>query len=132
MYTKDVAAIPHQNEGTVKDGDAFISIADSSSAVLCGSGSHVSPGQVFSHLKVGASNLQGKGTVLSTAEDVVKSSAVSTGQVAFNTSPGKVFSSLKFGSSNLEAEKHSLSAKVIGEQVIDDHFINAHSIFCLL
>jgi hypothetical protein len=131
MYAKDLAAIPRQNEETVKDGDALVSVATSSSAALHGSGSHTSPGQIFSHLKVGASDLQSKGTVLSTNEDVVKSSAVSPGQVVSHTSPGKVFSSLKFGSSNVEAA-HSLSAKAIGEQVIFDYFIHLHSVFCLL
>jgi hypothetical protein len=132
MYAKDLAAIPCQNEETVKDGDALVSVATSSSAALHGSRSHISPGQVFSHLKVGASNLQAKETVLSTNEDVVKSSAVSPGQVVSHTSPGKIFSSLKFGSSNVEAEAYSLSAKAIGEQVLFDYFIHVHSLFCLL
>lgn len=132
MYAKDLAAIPRQNEETVKVGDALVSVATSSSAALHGSGSHTSPGQVFSHLKVGASNVQAKGTALSANEDVVKSCAVSPGQVVSHTSPGKVFSSLKFGSSNVEAEAHSLSAKAIGEQVFFFYFTHVHSVFCLL
>jgi hypothetical protein len=116
-YTKDSAAAPGQNEVTVKAADSFVSMATSPSGIVQGRASEISPGQVFSSLKVGASNLLTEGSSPLTKSLGPSSSTVTQGKVASHLSPGQVFSMLRIGASDVEADEAPLSSKDIGLQV---------------
>jgi hypothetical protein len=117
MYSKDSVSMTHQNEVSLKAVDSSASVAISSSGIVHGQASNISPGQVFSSLKIGASNLLFEGNDLGTKESGSSPSKAMLSKVTSHSSPGQVFSSLRIGSSEFQGEPAALSSKEIGQQV---------------
>jgi hypothetical protein len=100
----------------------MLSVTTSTPAVEQGHASHISPGQVFSSLKVGTHNVSagdsGRSTVLvgsgsSTAAPTQPAPHLSSGHVSITVS-----SHPNTGASNLKAEGSALLAKETGHQVL--------------
>jgi hypothetical protein len=112
IYTKDsVSAAPLEVCPVAVD-------SGTSGRAQSNSVSHISPGQVFSSLKVSVSNVKTVTNDLAAQELKPKLNTTLQETAATRTASGHIFESLKITESSQSPRENSLSTKEIGQQVL--------------